>query len=510
MSGSSQSFLDQFPDPVAPPAPLTSAQPTSGSANFLDQFPDPVAQSSAVGAFVRGAAQGALPAVGGLAAAGAGAEAGGAAGAGIGAEIGGALGVAGGPLAELTVPAGAATGAGIGGAIGGFAGGLAGFFGGSAVAQSAQNYALKQMPDNWQDALGASDRQQRVDQEQHPIASFLGGLAPYAITMSPGALTAKAANLPADATAFQRIMANPLTSRLFGGAAMGGMQIGQEEYEGQPINWTQAAIATGFGMVFNKPNAFGEKISSAGENAARSLFGIGTPMTVPPPTLAESADAKVMGPGITEAVFQGQQQQDPAAEQAAQAAASVERSLTGEQPAGPDLNAVARQMHPELFAQYDDLQQQQATLSQWINEAKNPPDDQVQAAQERPCLVMPKRNMMKLQPARPHGNRAMLRIHRKLPKPGNICRLWIFRCAIYCRTSRPRTVAPPMRLRAKPCHRWHWNQKKPRRNCNQQRRQQMGMKFKTFHPHPQVKFNPRPAQHRPNLSLTSAPPLPPM
>ena len=162
-----------------------------------------------------------------------------------GATLSAGLGTSGGPFDPITVPAG------------GLIGGIIGAMGGSYAVKKAQDWALSKAPDSWVDALGQSQSQQQADDAQHPYASFIGGLAPYALTMRPGGFTSGAA-LPAEATAYQRLMANPVTQRLFGGAAMGGMELGQEKAEGQKLDWQKALISTGFGAVFNKPTRFGE------------------------------------------------------------------------------------------------------------------------------------------------------------------------------------------------------------------------------------------------------------
>ena len=44
-------------------------------------------------------------------------------------------------------------------------------------------------------------------------------------------------------------------------------------------------------------------------------------------------------------------------------------------PPEPDLHAVARQMHPEVFQQYDSLSAQRDQFRKTIADAQNPPDD---------------------------------------------------------------------------------------------------------------------------------------
>jgi N12 class adenine-specific DNA methylase len=350
--------------PVTPPASGAGTPPAASNDNpfeaFLPNGAQPKQYSGAAAAF-HAAEGGVAPTLGGMAAAGAGAELGAAAGAAVG-----------GPFAPLT------------GAIGGVVGGIGGFLGGSYALQNAQDWAIHQLPDSWQDALGQSEQQQRMEQQQHPIGSFVGGIIPLALTMSPFGVASK---LGAGATAFQRIMANPLTSRLLGGTMMGGMELGQEKVDGQPLNWQKIGISTGFGMLFNRQNALGDRLTSMGAG----LFGaphvapglLPEEETEPSPTVAQAADAKVMGAGITEPVFQGAHEQAPAAQMAAQDAARTEQSLSSEPAPGPDLHTIARQMHPDLFSQYDALNQQANDLRSWIDREKNPAPDDIQAAKDK-------------------------------------------------------------------------------------------------------------------------------
>ena len=107
----------------------------------------------------------------------------------------------------------------------------------------AQDYAIEKLAPTWKDPI---DKYTMAAQEQHPTASFIGGLIPFAVTMSPRTL---AATLPENATAIERIMANPATGRMFSGVLQGGMEIGQEKLEGHDVNWTNAALAFGFGFL---------------------------------------------------------------------------------------------------------------------------------------------------------------------------------------------------------------------------------------------------------------------
>lgn len=348
---------------------------------FAEFGPKAVAPAdSTTGAFVRGAERGALPAAGGLV------------GAGAGAEVGGAIGAFGGPVGAL---------------VGGFVGGVAGAFGGSYAADKAQDYALSKAPDSWTEAIGQDDRQQKLDQEQHPYASFLGGLAPYALTMNPAGATGKVA---ANATALQRLMANPVTARIFGGAAMGGVELGQEAASGEPVDWGKVAISTGFGIVFNRPNRLGETIEGLGARPFRGAEPLGEAVppaarapapeiepqeaTIPqpdlagfeglhtalteriadePPTLAEAGDLGIMGPGLTEDTFMGAHEQDPTAKAAAQDLRRTEQQFFGTQEP-PDLDLVARRLDPDTFAVRDMLITQRDILRTEYERAANPPE----------------------------------------------------------------------------------------------------------------------------------------
>jgi hypothetical protein len=351
--------IEDNQSPMANSAAPT-AQPDDGT-NYFQQLEDqqlgPM-ETNAVGAFARSGLRSIVPAATGVVTGAAGAEAGAAAGGAIGAAFGGV---------------GAVPGAAIGAVVGGLGAG----FTGSYVADQAQTFAAKALPDSWKDILGGTDRQQQLDAQYQPTASFLGGLVPYAMTLRPGGIGSAAASLPPNATALQKIAANPVTSRLFSGGLMGGMQVAQQAAAGQPIDWRNAAIATGFGMVFNKPTKFGETLEGLG---ARMVPGAARAGTETPATVAQAGDAKVVGPGITEDVAMGNHQQAPGAEMAAQDAARTEASILGtSQPAAPDLGAIARKMEPELFDQWDTLTQQQDDLRAHLSALSSPSDDDISA-----------------------------------------------------------------------------------------------------------------------------------
>lgn len=331
----------------------------------IGPFPPPAPQSSMAGAFGSHAAMGAVPAVGALAV--------GEAGATIGAAVGSVF-------------------PGPGTVIGGIVGGLAGAIGGGISAGAAQDYALGKVAPDWKDGL---DQTLALQEQQHPYASFIGGLAPYAITMSPTGI-AKGSAIPANATAWQRLAANPVTARAFSGAIQGGMELGNEYVAGQSPDWGKVALATGFGIMFTRPNALGAKINGLGDLAVspfidtakvrRSLGGaIEAPaeQTKVVPTLAEADAAGIIGPGVTEEVFNGTHLRDETTAQTARENATNERAYLG--PAAPpqDINTIARGINSDLVDRWDTLNSQIGDLRNWIDEQNVPSEQTVSALNAR-------------------------------------------------------------------------------------------------------------------------------
>ena len=91
---------------------------------------------------------------------------------------------------------------------------------------------------------------------------------------------------------------------------------------------------------------------------------------------------KVAGPGVTEQVYQGQEQMSPQAEASTISTAQVEQAAM-EGPRTPDVQTVARQMSPDLFARYDDLVAKRDEFRGWIDEANNPPQEAFDALDRR-------------------------------------------------------------------------------------------------------------------------------
>lgn len=170
---------------------------------------------SAAGAFLRGAAHAAAPAVGSLPAIG------------TGAEIGAGLGALAAPVTGgFSIPAGA------------FIGGALGALGAGWALSSLQEWVLGKM--GWDDSA-----QRAANEEEHPYASMAGELAPNVAAFNPGKL------------------ADSLASRLLGGGAMAGLEAGQELSQGE-FDPGKVAMAGAFGAVFNRETGFGRKAIGAG------------------------------------------------------------------------------------------------------------------------------------------------------------------------------------------------------------------------------------------------------
>jgi hypothetical protein len=321
-------------------------------------------ESSATGAFIRSAERSALPTAGGLA------------GAAAGAEAGGALGSFAGP---------------IGAGVGAFGGGVAGAMLGGTAIESAQNWAISKLPTGVQSLFGGTQEQQKADWEEHEIAALMGGVAPYALTASPGFVVKE---LPAGATRLEQLLNTKTAQAAVGGTVMGGITLGQEASQGQlnePRAWWNVALSTGLGMFLNRPNRLGETIMGAGATPVRGLIG-GQPEPIArsEPTIAEAGDLKVAGPGVTEDVYLGTENQAKTAEGIAQDTRRQEIAAMATGAPAQDIRATARQMEPEVFARYDAAQQRFDSLQRWSSaisgraeEVSEEPTPQLTALQER-------------------------------------------------------------------------------------------------------------------------------
>ena len=185
----------------------------------------------------------ALPAVGGFA----GFEA----AAPIGAKLGALAGAAIPGLGETGIPEA------VGGTIGGFAAGTLGAFGGGEVVQKAQQFVMDLIPDNIKEAIGQSDSQQQAERLAHPYIQTAVDLASNLAFVRPGSV---ANDLREGATAFEKIMASPVGSRVAGAGFMTGMEAGQEEIHDGELDPKKLLIASVVGALSNKKTALGEGI----------------------------------------------------------------------------------------------------------------------------------------------------------------------------------------------------------------------------------------------------------
>ena len=300
--------------------------------HLFDDAPQGMSEVSGFGAFARGAALSAAPSAGGMV------------GAAPGAELGAAVGsAAAGPIGTV---------------VGGLAGGLGGYLLGSTAVGAAQDYLISKLPESWRDEF---EEKSQAAAAEHPFGFWLGGLAPVAITGNP---LSAASELPANATAIERLMANPVTRRLLPAGLMGATEAFNENRAGEPVDPTKIALSTAAGLFFPGQNRIGQKLSELGTSPFR-------PRVVAPnePTVAQAGDMKVAGPGVTEQVYQGQEQMSPQAEASTISTTQAEQAAM-EGPRTPDVQTVARQMSPELFARYDALQEQADSSRQFIESMK--------------------------------------------------------------------------------------------------------------------------------------------
>ena len=185
----------------------------------------------------------ALPAVGGFA----GFEA----AAPVGAKLGALAGAAIPGLGETGIPEA------IGGTVGGFAAGAFGAFGGGEVVQKAQQFVMDLIPDNIKKAIGQSDDQQQAERLAHPYIQTAVDLASNLAFVRPGSV---ANDLREGATAFEKMMASPVGSRVAGAGFMTGMEAGQEEIHDGELDPKKLLIASVVGALSNKKTALGEGI----------------------------------------------------------------------------------------------------------------------------------------------------------------------------------------------------------------------------------------------------------
>jgi hypothetical protein len=183
-------------------------------------------KTSAIGAASKAAVEGVIPAVAGLAAFGSGA----AAGATLGAPVAAALAATGvGAVAAPIVEAIATIG-----------GGLAASFGVGYLTRSAQDYLVNSLPDGVLKAIGMDKETRQAENQQHPVASFVGGTAASMVGFKPGYSTIK----------------QVVTNAGFGAA----MEAGSELYQDGQLDPLKIGLAAGLQAGMGKTNRGGQYI----------------------------------------------------------------------------------------------------------------------------------------------------------------------------------------------------------------------------------------------------------
>lgn len=177
--------------------------------------------SGAIGSFVRGAAESAIPGIAG--------------------------GVAGIAAAPFGAAAGTAVLPGVGTAVGAVGAGLAAGIPAATATRAAQDWILDKL--GLREGTGMfSEAQQLADERRHSLARFggelLGGAAP---TFGVGA-------------------APMVGQRVFGGALQGGIEAGRQWYEGEGYSPARIAGAAGTGALFAKPHGWTERFTPAQPN----------------------------------------------------------------------------------------------------------------------------------------------------------------------------------------------------------------------------------------------------
>jgi len=218
---------------------------------ILKKFPDAAKKaapeepsSSTLGAFARGAEQGALPAVGG----------------GVGFRIGSNLGARAGALAGALIPIAGETGIpeAIGGGLGWLAGGVGGAYLGGEETAKLQQKMFDALPEGVQKQLGLTKEQQQADIKEHKYAAEAGQLAPNLALLRPGKIPPQV--LREGATAVERFLATPAGARATGAAFMGGQTAGTEYAQQGTIDPYDVAMAAGLGAISNKPTKLGRAV----------------------------------------------------------------------------------------------------------------------------------------------------------------------------------------------------------------------------------------------------------
>jgi hypothetical protein len=201
-------------------------------------------QTSGTAAFGKSAVESTLPSLGGLAG-------------GVSAMSYGAPLIAGATAVPVAGPVlGPVTALGLG---------LAGAYAGSGTVEKLQEAATSLVPETMKERFGFGKKQRELEAQQHPTASFLGGLSPNLLAFRPGAVA------PIVDAAGKQIMGAG-AQRLAMGGIGGTIEAGSQLLNGQSLDPLHIAIAAGFQGVATNPTAFGRKFMGRFEapNAAKS------------------------------------------------------------------------------------------------------------------------------------------------------------------------------------------------------------------------------------------------
>jgi Inorganic Pyrophosphatase len=179
------------------------------------------------------------------------------------AVIPGLAGLAAAPYgAEVGAGIGTAILPGIGTGVGAFLGGAGAMIAASLATEKAQDVAAK--------AVGLDDDTQRaINSQEHPVASFVGGVGGSMAGMSPA--TNAASKLA------------PIAQRALSGAAVGGFEAGSEKLRGEDFDPTKIAVSTAAGALMPGVNRLGEAVQTPANK-----WVAGRPNTVENPAASQA------------------------------------------------------------------------------------------------------------------------------------------------------------------------------------------------------------------------------
>jgi len=210
--------------------------------DIIKHLNPPTPETTAFGAFKHRALEAALPTA-------AGAISGALTGAGTGA-VAGTLGA--GPIGTF-----------VGSTVGAIGGGLYGGY----KASQAQGEYLQSHPELAK-SLGIDEETRKLEQEQHPIASNLGELAPNLALFrpSPTALRNLAKSTAGlgekEATALAAEKAATVRNMAVNAGLQGGLDIGTQAAGEEPIDWTRVGLSAATGALGMKETALGRRLNN--------------------------------------------------------------------------------------------------------------------------------------------------------------------------------------------------------------------------------------------------------